>query len=137
MTEGLQNINGIENGWQALVLIVSIVFVGLGPWLMDRAKRESDGKAGKHRRVEVDADDVKQVADLVPAVEALSVRVSTAERDLAVALAEVAELRPIARVKYPASLDYIQGLVDVDPALDSRWRIPEVIREDLRFPRSE
>lgn len=135
MTEGLQNINGIENGWQALVLIVSIVSVGLGPWLMDRAKRESDGKAGKHRRVEVDADDVKQVADLVPAVEALSIRVSTAERDLAVALAEVAELRPIARVKYPASIEFIRDFVDQNPVFDNR--IPLVIRDDVRVGSSE
>lgn len=115
------DLEDVSNGWQALAFVCSIAFVSLFSWAMMRVKRSADKDAEQAAPV---LEEVQAAADLRPAVAALSTQVAVLQR-------EMAQMKQIADVKYPAALDHITALHCADPDLTARFPIPRILREDM------
>lgn len=109
----------IDNVWGMLTAIGVALISGWWGYLTLKTKGGSDKK---DEAVQPVLEKVEQTVNLQPAVNALSARVAACEEELA-------QYRPIAKVKYPLALNTIANFRQMHPT--STVYIPHQIQEDL------
>lgn len=109
----------IDNPWSLSAALGTVLITSFFGWISLKAKSGSDKKDEQAQPV---LEKVQATIDLQPAVDALSARVTACE-------AELAEYRPIAKVKYPLALNTIANFRQAYPR--STVSIPHQIRDDL------
>lgn len=109
----------VDNPWALAGLLGSAIITGFFAYLSLKAKSGSDKRDEDAAPV---IEKVQQVVNLQPAVDALSARVAAMEEELA-------EYRPIAKIKYPLALNTIASFRQAHPG--STVFIPHQIKDDL------
>ncbi|AKF28175.1 hypothetical protein YH66_11740 [[Brevibacterium] flavum] len=109
----------VTNSWTLLAFLGFTFITSFFGWISLKAKSGSDKKDEKAQPV---LERVQATIDLQPAVNALSARVAACEEELA-------EYRPIAKIKYPLALNTIANFKQAYPR--SVVSIPHQIRDDL------
>lgn len=119
MTSAAAVTDHIDNPWALAGTLGSLLITGMFSYLFLKAKSGSDRK---DEAVQPVLETVEQTVNLQPTVNALSARVAACEEELA-------EYRPIAKVKYPLALNTIANFQQAHPK--STVFIPHQIQEDL------
>lgn len=109
----------VDNPWGMAAALGTILITSYFGYLTIKVKSTSDKKDEDVKPV---LEKVEQTAHLQPVVDELV-------RQMAVVQAELAQHRPIAKVKYPIALSHISAFHQLFPA--SGLQIPDQIKDDL------
>lgn len=109
----------VDNPWGMAAALGTILITSYFGYLTIKVKSTSDKKDEEVKPV---LEQVEQTAHLQPVVDELV-------RQMAIVQAELAQYRPIAKVKYPLALNTIASFQQAHPS--STVFIPHQIQEDL------